>query len=122
MKDKDEKEKEKASVRICKSVIRMIKMAASEDRERPAAVLAESCKAFLNCRSTGMGELELLEHLETLGHRNVAFAHGIIMALYGGVFLYSTVGSQTNVSVFCFNKGKALQRNTSDRALVLRLI
>ena len=36
-----------------------------------------------------MAELELLEQLEQLVIRNVAFAHGTVVAMYGGVLLYS---------------------------------
>ena len=69
-----------------------------------------------------MAELELSEQLEELGIRNVSFAHGTIIALHGGVLLYSVGGSPSNLSAFCFTKGKALQKETNQRALVLHLI
>jgi hypothetical protein len=122
LKAKDEKEKDKVTTRIHSSVIRMIKMWASEDGERAASEIPESCKKFWNSASSGMAELELLEQLEQLGIRNVAFAHGTVVALYGGVLLYSVGGSPSNLSAFCFRKGKALKNNQNARALVLHLI
>ena len=78
----------------------MIKMAASQDGERPASELPERCKTFLNCTGEGMAELELSEQLNALGHRNVSFAHGNVLALHRGVLLYSVGGSPNNLSAF----------------------
>ena len=75
-------------------------MAASQDGERPACELPEGCKTFVNYTGAGMAESELTEKLDALGHRNVSFAHGIILALHGGVFLYSVGGSPSNLSAF----------------------
>ena len=122
LKEKDEKEKDKASTRIHKSVIHMLKMASSEDGERATKDMSEGCKAFLNCTSAGMAEIELSEQLESLKVRNTSFAHGTVIALYGGLYLYSTGGSPSNLSAFCFTKGRALQTNTNERALVLHLV
>ena len=55
-----------------------------------------------------MAELELSEQLDALGHRNVSFAHGILLALHGGVLLYLVGGSPSNLSAFCFSKSKPL--------------
>jgi len=44
-----------------------------------------------------MAELELLEQLEQLVIRNVAFAHGTVVAMYGGVLLYSVGCSPSNM-------------------------
>ena len=122
LKEKDDKEKDKISSRIHKSVLKMIKMAASEDGKSVPNELPEGCKSFLNCNSAGMAELELYEQLEDVGLKNVSFAHGTVIALHGGVLLYSVGGSPSNLSAFCFSKGKALQKDTKDRALVLHLI
>ena len=122
LKAKEEKEKDKVSTRIHGSVVQMIKMAASEDGERAASEIPESCKKFWNSASSGMAELELLEQLEQLGIRNVAFAHGTVVAMFGGVLNYSVGGSPSNMSAFCFKKGKALKNNQNARALVLHLI
>jgi hypothetical protein len=81
---KDEKEKDKMSTRIHSSVIRMIKMVSLEDAERAVSEIPESCKKFWNSASSGMAELELLDQLEQLGIRNVAFDHGTVVALFGG--------------------------------------
>ena len=105
-----------------KSVLRMIMMAASQDGERPACELPQGCKTFMNCTGTGMAESELTEQLNALGHRNVSFAHGKILALNGGVFLYSVGGSPTNLSAFCFAKGKPLMHSKNSIAIVLNLI
>ena len=122
LKAKDEKEKDKVTTRIHGSVINMIKMAASVDGERPAPSVPDSCKAFWSCSSSGMAELELMEQLEQLGLRNVSFAHGTVVALYGGVLLYSVGGSPSNLSAFCFKKGRALKNNQSSRALTVHLV
>ena len=42
----------------------MVKMAASEDGDRAASEIPDSCKKFWNATSAGMAELELLEQLE----------------------------------------------------------
>jgi hypothetical protein len=60
--------------------------------------------------------------LEQLGTRNVVFAHGTVVALFEGVLLYSVGGSPSNISAFCFKKGKALKSSQNVRALVLHLI
>ena len=86
----------------------MIKMAASQDGERPASELPEGCKTFLNCTGSVIAELELLEQLDALGHRNESYAHGNVLALHGGVLLYSVGGSPNNLSAFCFSKSKLL--------------
>ena len=59
-------------------------MASLENGERVALEIQESCKKFWNSASSGMTELELLDQLEQLGIRNVAFAHGTVVALFGG--------------------------------------
>ena len=69
-----------------------------------------------------MAESELTEQLDALGHRNVSFAHGTILALHGGVFIYSVGGSPSNLSAFCFAKGKPLMHSKNSRAVVLNLI
>ena len=107
------RKKDKISSRIHNSIVKMIKMAASEDGEKAARNIPEGCRAFLNCSSAGMAELELTEQLEELGIRNVSFAHGTVIALHGGVLLYSVGGSPSNLSAFCFTKGKALQKQTT---------
>jgi len=122
LKAKDEKERDKWSTRIHGSVLQMVKMAASEDGDRAASEIPDSCKKFWNATSAGMAELELLEQLEQLGIRNVAFAHGTVVAMFGGVLNYSVGGSPSNMSAFCFKKGKALKNNQNARALVLHLI
>jgi len=38
------------------------------------------------------------------------------------VLLYSIGGSPSNLSAFCFTKGKSLKRNSNERALVLHLV
>ena len=84
--------------------------------------MAEGCKVFLNCSNAGIAELELTKQLESPGIRNVAFVRGTVIALYRGVFQYSTGGSPSNMSAFCFTKGKALQKNSNERTLVLNLV
>ena len=42
--------------------------------------------------------------------------------MFGGVLNYSVGGSPSNMSAFCFKKGKALKNNQNARALVLHLI
>ena len=69
-----------------------------------------------------MAELELSEQLDTLGHRNVSFAHGAVLALHGGVLLYLVGGSPNNLSDFCFSKIKPLLNSKNSRAIVLNLI
>ena len=63
----------------------MVKMAASEDGECAASEISDSCKKFWNATSAGMAELELLEQLGQLGIRNITFAHGTVVAMFGGV-------------------------------------
>jgi hypothetical protein len=45
-----------------------------------------------------MAELELLEQLKQLGISNLVFAHGTVVAMYGGVLLYSVGCSPSNMS------------------------
>ena len=97
-------------------------MAASQDGERPAIELPEGCKTFLNCTRVGMAELESSEQLDALGHRNVSFTHGTVLALHGGVLLYSVGGSPNNLSAFCFSKSKPILNSKNSRAIVLNLI
>ena len=67
LKARDDKEKDKWSTRIHGSVLQMVNMAASEDGERAASEIPDSCKKFGNTTSAGMAELELLEQLGQLG-------------------------------------------------------
>ena len=69
-----------------------------------------------------MAELELSEQLDALGHMNVSFAQGTVLALHGGVLLYSVGGSPNNLSDFCFSKSKPLLDSKNSRAIVLNLI
>ena len=100
MKEKDNIEKDKSFTRIHKSVLNMIKMEGSQEGEHTASELSEGCKTFLNCTGEVMAELELSEQLDELGHRSVSFAHGAVLALHGGVLLYSVGGSPSNLSAF----------------------
>ena len=97
-------------------------MAASEDGERAASEIPESCNKFWNYLGLDMTELELLEQLEQLGIGNIVFAHDTLVVLFGRVLLYSVGGSPSNMAAFCFKKGKALKSNQNARALVLWLI
>ena len=69
-----------------------------------------------------MAELELSEQLDALGHRNVSFAQGAVLALHGGVLLYLVGGSPSNLSAFCFFKSKPILNSKNSRAIVLNLI
>jgi hypothetical protein len=122
LKAKDEKEKDKVTTRIRGSAVKVIKMAASADGERPAPNIPNGCKAFWSSSSSGMAKLELLEQLKQMGLRNVSFAHGTVVTWYGAVLLYSVGGSPSNLSAFCFKKRKLLKNNQSARALTVHLL
>ena len=61
-------------------------MAASQDRKRPASKIPEGCKTFINYTGTVIAELDLSEQLDDLGHRNIPFSYGIILALGTSAF------------------------------------
>jgi hypothetical protein len=56
-----------------------------------------------------------------MGLRIVDFAHGTVVALYGGVLLYLSGDAPSNLSTFCSKKEKALTNNRSVRSLTVYL-
>ena len=69
-----------------------------------------------------MAELELSEQFDALGHRNVSFAHGTMLALHGELLMYSVGGSPNNLSALCFSKSKPFLNSKNSRAIVLNMI
>ena len=69
-----------------------------------------------------MADQELTYQFQEKRLGDVSFAHGTVQAIWNGTFLYSSHGSPSNFSAFCFTQRAPLQRNQEARGVTLHLI
>mmetsp|Transcript_30867 Transcript_30867/g.65029 ORF Transcript_30867/g.65029 Transcript_30867/m.65029 type:complete len:658 (+) Transcript_30867:779-2752(+) len=104
------------------TVTTLIRNAASNDDERPAPNVPESCQRFYKCESAGMADQELTYQFQERKLGDVSFAHGTVQQIWNGSYLYASHGSPSNFSAFCFTQRAPLQQNQEARGVTLHLI
>ena len=106
-KDKDKKDR---TLDFHPSTISMLEVAASPGPDIPSISLPDSAMRFFNCKTAGKAEIELLNQFEEEGLGMVGFAHGLVQALWNGVFLWSNKIDPSNFSIFMVFKRSILDQ------------
>jgi hypothetical protein len=114
-------EKKDRTKKFHPSIIPMLKMAASDDRETMANKIANSASSFFNCSTIGAAEKELQSQLETMGLGWTGFASGLTTSMYTAHIFWANLIDPKNFSDFFCNHRHANDQDHTGRFIVLHL-
>jgi hypothetical protein len=114
-------EKKDRTKKFHPSIVRMLKMAASDDRETMAHEIANSASSFFNCSTIGAAEQELQSQLETMGLGWAGFASGLTTNMYMAHIFWANLIDPKNFSAFFCYRRQANDQDHTGRFIVLHL-
>lgn len=97
--EKELEKKEKAE-KWHQATKRVVLFAASKDNTMPEANIPDSFRAIINSLTIGNADNELAAQMRELGHEEVTWYPSFTNALRNGNFLFDTMGSPSNLSIF----------------------
>jgi hypothetical protein len=114
-------EKKDRTKKFHPSIVRMLKMAASDDGETMADEIAISASLFFNCSTIGAAEQELQTQLETMGLGWAGFASGLTTSMYMAHIFWANLIEPKNFSAFFCYRRQANDQDHTGRFIVLHL-
>jgi hypothetical protein len=114
-------EKKDRTKKFHPSIVHMLKMAASEDKETVADEIADSAKSFFNCSTIGAAEQELQSQLEAMGLGWAGFAAGLTTAMYMAHIFWANLIEPKNFSAFFCYRRQPNDQDHTGRFIVLHL-
>jgi hypothetical protein len=106
-----------------KSTIKMLLFALATDNETVPLDLTDSCKQFINSKTTALAKQELNLQFKNRGMTEVSFTTGYTSNMYHGLLLWSSMDTPSNHSPFSFSEAKPIRMEEhKSRHLFLQLI
>jgi hypothetical protein len=95
-----EAEKKEKSEKWHQAIKRLVLFASSVDGTMPELKIPASFRALINCTTLGNAEGELMTQMRELDHDEVEWTPNFTNALRNGNFMYNSMGSPSNFSIF----------------------
>ena len=95
-----ELERKEKSKKWHQATKRVVLFAASKDSTMPEVNIPDSFRAIINSLTVGNADNELAAQMRELGHEEVTWYPSFTNALRNGNFLFDTMGSPSNLSIF----------------------